>query len=274
MKKITLLFLFAGAPLFAQVTVFTDAAAFDAAYEGTMTFEDFSGASADEPNICGNVISADSNDCFPAGTLESGFEISTVNESAVVYLPAGFLPSNNASPRVGANDGADGTVISFTGTDAVFAAGHSLHVDNSGDFNYKVINNDDEVIYDEDREYSDFVGVIATEPIKRIEITALLDMGDLIGDLQFGTQGTMDTPQHKLANIKCYPNPAGDIMKITSDKTITNIALINILGQTIRSQTNTSQSTFFDLSSVSPGNYFARITVENGDVQTVRIMKK
>lgn len=276
MKKITLslVCLFAAAPLFAQVTVYTDAAAFDAAFDGTLAMEDFSGADPDEPNICGTVISSEGNTCFPAGVLESGFEVSTIDGGDVVYLPAGFLPSDNTTGRVGANDGVDGTVITFTGTDAVYAAGHSIHVDNSGDYNYKVYNADDELIYEEDREYSAFVGIISTEPIKRIEFAALMDNGDLIGDLQFGTQDTAGTIDNHAVTLSCYPNPAGNTLNIVSGSTIAEVTVINLLGQTVLAQSANDSNAALDMASVPSGNYFVRVTSSSGTVNTLKVIKE
>ena len=270
MKKTTLLLtgLLLSVKLFAQVTPYTSAASLQNDFTGTIVTEDFTGGATD-PAICGNVVSSAGNDCFEAGVLVAGFELSATNDGPIVFLPEGFLPSENETPRLGANAGLEVTVLTFT-ADNVFAVGHSLHVDNSGDFNYTVYDKNDAVIYDEDLAFSGFYGIISTTPIGRIEIKSLADAGELIGDLIMGTN-TLSVNNNQAKQFTYYPNPVNDVLTIQSATAITSLKVVNMLGQVV---VQNNASTTISLSAVNTGSYFVQATFENGTTEAFRVVKK
>lgn len=275
MKKITLLFAVlasSSSSAFAQVTTYTGHDAFEEAYGQPFISEDFSGA-PEEPFICGTVVGSEASDCFDAGELVGGFTISTIENGPVVLLPAGFLPSQNTTPRLGANSGADTTVITFTG-DGVYAAGHALHVDNNNDFNYKVTGTDGEVIYDGDHVHSPFFGIISATPIKTIEIASLADNGELVGDLLFGTENAMGAKDFAAAKITAYPNPAGNTLTVKAGLMITNVTVYNLLGQAVLQQDVSNAVVSVSLTGLASGNYIVKAELENGAGSTFRIVKK
>ena len=270
MKKTTLVFtcLLLTIKLFAQVTPYTTAASLEAGFTGEFVTEDFTGGS-EEPAICGTVISSAGNDCFEEGVLVAGFTLSASNNAEMVFLPAGFLPTENVSPMLGANAGVETTILTFTG-DNVFAVGHALYVDSSGDFNYKVYNTDNEVIYDEDVEFSEFYGVVSSTPIRKIEIQSTANGGELIGDLMFGTN-TLGSGGNSKTQFTYSPNPVNDVLTIQSATTVTSLKVTNMLGQVVLQNSATAT---INLSTVSAGSYFVQATFENGATEAFRIFKK
>jgi len=60
------------------------------------------------------------------------------------------------------------------------------------------------------------------------------------------------------------PNPATSAIKITAESYINTVDVINFLGQTVISTTNSGKEVQFDVSSLNNGVYFVRVTTENG----------
>ena len=75
------------------------------------------------------------------------------------------------------------------------------------------------------------------------------------------------------ANILVYPNPA-----VNGKTTITNlegtntIAVYNLLGALVSTQTSTNTSIVVDLTNQAAGNYFIRITDNNNNTKTVKVI--
>lgn len=275
MKKITFLslcLLFTSL-LVAQVNTYSDQAAFESAYTANLLTEDFSGGPAG-PEICGTIISSAGNDCFPEGELIEGFELTASENSEVIFLPTGFLPSNNESPRLGANTGINFTIVSFTGSEAVYAAGFSIHTDNNVDFNYRVFGASNNLLYDEVVPFTDFYGVIAAEPIGRIEIEAVNDGGELFGDLAFGTENVLGISENVDLTLDVYPNPVIDILNIQSKQPISTITIYNFLGQSLQSFKNIGTQSELDLSGLESGIYVLMVTSFNGTVGNIKVLKK
>ncbi|KAF2520131.1 T9SS type A sorting domain-containing protein [Flavobacterium salilacus subsp. salilacus] len=273
MKKITLIFtsFILSLKLFAQVTPYTNLDSFQSDFEGELETEAFL-TGPNEPAICGMVVSNGGDDCFTAGQVIPGFELSASNDSPIVFLPADFLPSANTTPRLGANSGAEVTIITFTGEEDVYAVGHSLHIDNNDDFNYKVYDKNSNLIYDQTVSYSAFYGVISTEPIGWVEVKNVNDSGELIGDLQFGSL-TMSVETAVKDQLVYYPNPVNDILNIRSEKNIVTLKVINVLGQTVLEK-NTDTNSFIDFTALQPGNYFVKATFDDGGIALFRIFRK
>lgn len=80
------------------VTPYTDRAAFEAAYSGTLINEDFAGGpGAGQISACGPIVSSAGDGCFPAGELEEGFNITASSGGDVIYLGAGAIGNTSTS---------------------------------------------------------------------------------------------------------------------------------------------------------------------------------
>ena len=70
-----------------------------------------------------------------------------------------------------------------------------------------------------------------------------------------------------IATFTILPNPANDLIKITSKSIINKLEIINFLGQTVINQPNVGTAeTTLDVSLLHNGVYFVRITTDNGSI--------
>jgi len=76
-------------------------------------------------------------------------------------------------------------------------------------------------------------------------------------------------------NILIYPNPVDDILFIPNNKHIKNIAIINLMGQTIKNIKVANQTELIQVnfSTMKSGMYFVNILFENGKETTKKVIK-
>lgn len=70
-----------------------------------------------------------------------------------------------------------------------------------------------------------------------------------------------------------YPNPVKDILHIYFDTEITNISVMNMLGQVVINQNAGLKNTQVDMTSLPAGNYLVKATSE-GVVKTIKVVKQ
>jgi len=68
-----------------------------------------------------------------------------------------------------------------------------------------------------------------------------------------------------------YPNPVNDVLHFSSNTTIENVLVTNMLGQQINVSVS-SDNTNLDMSNLPSGNYFVKVTIE-GATKTIKIIK-
>ncbi len=73
------------------------------------------------------------------------------------------------------------------------------------------------------------------------------------------------------SNIDVYPNPVSGVLNIKSNDNITELQVFSINGKVLLSKFNSSQ---IDVSELASGMYFIKIENENGNVDTLRFIKK
>lgn len=256
---------------FSQVTIFDSSEDFQSAYSGELMLEDFSGA-LDEPMICGTVVSAGvENDCFEPGELIEGFAIMASNESEIVMLPAGFLPSENQTPRLGANAGVEKTMLSFDPD--VYAVGMSLHIDNNDNFSFRAYDQNDVLLYESELSFSPFVGIVSDQPIAKIELENVNISGELLGDLQFGTQETMAVTDLQSASLAYYPNPVQNTLHISSKDEISHISVYDLTGKLILSKNSFDNKNYtIEMNNFPKGNYLVKVKLPKG-YQSFQVIK-
>lgn len=82
--------------------------------------------------------------------------------------------------------------------------------------------------------------------------------------------GTKDLFAH---SFSYYPNPVNDVLNISTQKTIQNVAIFNLAGQQLVDQSKLSNGQI-DVSSLSSGVYAFKVTLEGGEVKSFKIVKK
>ena len=84
------------------------------------------------------------------------------------------------------------------------------------------------------------------------------------------TLSTSEIASNQAVNF--YPNPAKDIVSITSTTTIERISLYNLLGQEIFSQQINSNEFILDINNQPTGTYIAKVS-SNGKFQSLKLVK-
>ncbi len=70
-----------------------------------------------------------------------------------------------------------------------------------------------------------------------------------------------------------YPNPVRDVLNITSQKAVQSVEVYNLTGQKVMNEAMVNQAQI-DVSKLSAGTYVFRVTLEDGQVETFKIVKK
>jgi hypothetical protein len=85
------------------------------------------------------------------------------------------------------------------------------------------------------------------------------------------TTTNLATAIYEKASFKAYPNPVHDILTLESENAITKVAIYNLLGQEVLSESNNNLSKI-DVSSLTIGTYIVKI-VSNEEEKTIKIIK-
>lgn len=172
------------------ITTYTDRTAFETDASGTLANEDFSGGpGAGQILACGPIMGSGGDSCFPAGTLEEGFNITASSGGDIIYIGAGAI--GNTSTIVGANTFADFTLLNFS-PDGAYSVGVDLFIDTVPDVEVRVYDMGgvllDTFTVTNTPNTENFFGIISDEAIGHIEYEADADAGELFGNLIFGTE--------------------------------------------------------------------------------------
>jgi len=83
----------------------------------------------------------------------------------------------------------------------------------------------------------------------------------------------LSTPENELVVASIYPNPASDKLNIKAKTQISNVEILNLLGQSIGSYDVSTNATQVDIASLSAGTYFVRVTIDNAS-KVYKFIKK
>jgi len=84
---------------------------------------------------------------------------------------------------------------------------------------------------------------------------------------------TTEIKTPNLQKVKLFPNPVQNELQINTEQTISFIAIHNVLGQTVKTISVRGNEETIDLSTLSSGNYFVTIALENGNLIKQKILK-
>jgi hypothetical protein len=84
------------------------------------------------------------------------------------------------------------------------------------------------------------------------------------------TMGVSDMNSYDFAY---YPNPVRDVLNIETQKTIENVSVHNLAGQTVM-QNLKAENGQVNMSGLTPGVYVFRVTLQGGEVETFKVIKK
>jgi len=102
---------------------------------------------------------------------------------------------------------------------------------------------------------------------------------DQCGDEQVGRGrsvtcfGPLGVPTFNTSTIKVYPNPVKDVLQVSSEKGISKIQIMNLLGQEVAVKAINTNQGQVDMSNMAAGSYLVKITSEEG-TKTVKVIKQ
>ena len=233
--------------------------------EPTVTFEDFLGGPAGILD-CGPIMSSDGDSCYAAGELQSGFQLLSSNGGNTVSIPAGAI--GNTDPLAGAITFADYTIVEFTPN--IYAVAMDIWENNFPLTDIRVYGESGDLIetiqVNVPVNIQVFFGMIADEPISRIEIQGEQDSGELIGNFYFGaTCEALSVNDNILSQLSIYPNPSSEIITINTPSGVEIIStnLYDVLGNVVINQTTNNQ---INISSLATGIYLLDINTTAGSI--------
>ena len=76
-----------------------------------------------------------------------------------------------------------------------------------------------------------------------------------------------------LDNVKLYPNPMNNVLKVNSSVMLDSLEIYNMLGQQIKNINDIMPNSEIDISNLKSGTYIAVLSIEN-TTQTIRLVKQ
>ena len=92
-------------------------------------------------------------------------------------------------------------------------------------------------------------------------------------DWTVNVQANLSSELFEQEKISVYPNPSNGIFNIENEGS-TIIEIFDILGNQITTQKANVGTTMVDLNGFTAGIYLAKITTENNQTQTVKLIKQ
>ncbi|GHC55742.1 T9SS type A sorting domain-containing protein [Ulvibacter litoralis] len=249
---------------------FSDAVG-DNCSDTTLTSEDFAGGPSGITE-CGIVISNAGDGCYAAGELELGFDVMASNSTNVISIPGGAI--GNVDPLVGANTFTEYTIINFAPD--VYAVGMDLWENSDPSVDIRVFGTGgaliDVLTIAVPVGVQTFFGVIADEPITKMEIEGINGSGELFGNFLFGADcGVAGVNDTLLSQVSVYPNPASDVLNVRVPATVEvkNAVLYDVLGKDTGARLVNGS---LDIADLARGVYILNINTTAGSL-TEKVVK-
>ena len=80
--------------------------------------------------------------------------------------------------------------------------------------------------------------------------------------------------QNGMAEISIFPNPATDILNITSSETISEIEIVNVMGQVVKRIEVNSDNAVCDVEDLKAGVYVVKVSRITGEVEDLKLVKE
>jgi len=84
----------------------------------------------------------------------------------------------------------------------------------------------------------------------------------------------LSTQDFSLKGLKVYPNPSSDVVTVSHASALSNVLLINMLGQEVASKKATDNSVQVNVSQLTAGTYILKVTAADGGTATVKVVKQ
>jgi hypothetical protein len=74
-------------------------------------------------------------------------------------------------------------------------------------------------------------------------------------------------------DFRAFPNPVKNVLNLSYDKNISNVAVFNLLGQQVMTKEISSNQSQIDMSQLCAGTYMVKVTADN-QVKTIKVIKE
>lgn len=238
---------------------------------------------------------------LPSGwtTFRGANTLGTAFDWTFIITPRNFSPPNSAFVRYEANTGGSNedwlvtpliNLTNYTGVNLSFYGGQQYTPNYFSTYEIRVSTTSQTSIADFDsvQSYSetDFLSTglapFTAADLKTVDLSAYngqqiyvaFVMTNDDGDNWFldniAVTGTLSNIDFTSENTSVYPNPTNGIVTIEFNEEIESVKVFGLLGNVLKSYTNTNT---IDLSDLNSGNYIVSIVSANGNVVTKKIVK-
>lgn len=83
----------------------------------------------------------------------------------------------------------------------------------------------------------------------------------------------MSVEDFATAKVKAYPNPVKNVLNISFNENISDVAVFNLVGQQVLSKKINTTEAQVDMSNLAQGTYLVKVTVNN-EVKTMKVVKE
>jgi len=231
----------------------------------TLISEDFLGGPAAIQD-CGLIISDAGDACYPAGELESGFDVQASNGTNTVSIPAGAI--GNIDPLVGALTFAEFTTINFS--TEVFAVAMDIWENSDPTTTIRIFGEGDVLIdtfiITTAVSTQEFFGFVSGEIVTRIELEGTSASGELFGNFLYGGDCLLSVNDNLIAQIEISPSPLSDILSINvpSEIRLETLSIYDLLGKRVIDISEIQSE--IDVSSLNSGIYILNIKTDQGSL--------
>ncbi len=84
----------------------------------------------------------------------------------------------------------------------------------------------------------------------------------------------LSVTENQIAKFEFYPNPVNDVLNVSSQKTIEQVDIFNILGQIVSTQKLNALNGTVNTAALEVGTYFVRAISQDGTTGTFKIVKR
>ncbi len=84
----------------------------------------------------------------------------------------------------------------------------------------------------------------------------------------------LGTQSFELKNVVVYPNPATDVLTVEGKDMLTEISVVNLLGQQVMRQSVNANTVQVNVSSLPQATYILQVNAANGATASFKIVKQ